>query len=232
MWLHGWRKAYNNCLVLPISTRYIFFSVAQTIRTPHLSAWLGLVLGWGTFWEVSRKACDWGQSTLKRLMLVCGVSRQCLKSSSMLQVVSEQVGPVRSKSFFFLCMRQVCKYCRYLFRSIRWVWAKWGRSKMLQVWWNKTSRGIIGWKSSGVYDLCIIEGRRWDEIWWLTSSEWVSECISEGNYWYTTRRRSRVCNWFGTWYQSCIDGTVQDIFIRIGLVEEADGRAVGEEVVC
>jgi len=34
---------------------------------------------------------------------------------------------------FSRCMRHVRKYCRYLFHSLRWVWAKWGRSRMLQV---------------------------------------------------------------------------------------------------
>jgi hypothetical protein len=44
--LHGWRKAYNNCLVLPISTKCIFFSIAQTIRTRRLS-----VLDLEQFWD-------------------------------------------------------------------------------------------------------------------------------------------------------------------------------------
>jgi hypothetical protein len=50
---------------------------------------LGAILGWVTSWEVSRKACEWGQNTLKRLVLVCGISRQSWKQSRMLQVVSE-----------------------------------------------------------------------------------------------------------------------------------------------
>jgi len=37
MGLHGWMKAYKICLVLPVSTRYILFSVAHSIRTPQLS---------------------------------------------------------------------------------------------------------------------------------------------------------------------------------------------------
>jgi len=37
MGLHGWRKAYKNCLVLPISTRCIFFLIAYSIRTLQLS---------------------------------------------------------------------------------------------------------------------------------------------------------------------------------------------------
>jgi len=46
MGLHGWRKAYKNCLVLPISTRCIFFSVAHSIRTSQLS-----VLDLEQFWD-------------------------------------------------------------------------------------------------------------------------------------------------------------------------------------
>ena len=45
MGLHGWR-AYKNCLVLPISTRCIFFSVVHSIRTPQLS-----VLDLEQFWD-------------------------------------------------------------------------------------------------------------------------------------------------------------------------------------
>jgi len=39
-----------------------------------------------TLWEVSRKACEWEQSTLKRLVLVCGVSRQYLNVTSGIRV--------------------------------------------------------------------------------------------------------------------------------------------------
>lgn len=33
MRLQGWKKTYKNCLILPIPTRYIFFSIAQFIIT-------------------------------------------------------------------------------------------------------------------------------------------------------------------------------------------------------
>jgi len=85
MRLDGWRKTYKNCLALHISTRCIIFSVAHSIRTLGRDAWLGAILGWVTFWEVSRKACEWGQKTLKRFVLVCGVNRQSWKQSGMLQ---------------------------------------------------------------------------------------------------------------------------------------------------
>ena len=42
-------------------------------------AWLWAILGWVTFWEVSQKVCEWGQSTLKSLVLVCRVSRWSYK---------------------------------------------------------------------------------------------------------------------------------------------------------
>jgi len=44
--LHGWRKTCKNSLVLPIQTRCVFFSVAQTIITPQLS-----VLDLKKFWD-------------------------------------------------------------------------------------------------------------------------------------------------------------------------------------
>jgi hypothetical protein len=59
MGLHGRRKTYHNCLVLPISR--IFFLVAHSIKTPQLS--------------VLDLEQLWGQNAGK-LMLVCGVSRQ------------------------------------------------------------------------------------------------------------------------------------------------------------
>jgi len=91
MSLHGWRKTYKNCLVLLISTRCIFFSVVHTRRTPQLS-----VLNLEQFWDGDllgsfQKVCEWEQNTLERLVLVCGISRQYLKSSGILPVVSKQV---------------------------------------------------------------------------------------------------------------------------------------------
>jgi len=51
MKLHGWRKTYKNCLVLPISTRCIFFSVIHSTRIPQLSVLdFGAILRWVTFW--------------------------------------------------------------------------------------------------------------------------------------------------------------------------------------
>jgi len=35
--LHGWRKAYKNCLILPIWTRCLFFLVDHSIRSPQLN---------------------------------------------------------------------------------------------------------------------------------------------------------------------------------------------------
>jgi len=46
MGLHNWRKADMNCLVLPISTRFIFFSIAHYVKIPQLS-----VLDLKQFWD-------------------------------------------------------------------------------------------------------------------------------------------------------------------------------------
>jgi len=85
--LHGWRMTYKNCLILPTPTRCIYFLVAQTIRTSQLSV-LDLEQfrdGWPQgFPEKS----ELRQNTLKKLVLVCGVTRQFWKSPETFQVVS------------------------------------------------------------------------------------------------------------------------------------------------
>jgi len=72
---------------------HIFFGITFHKNSTVKRAWLGVVFGWVAFWEVSWKLCECWQSTLKRLVLVCRVIRQCLKSSGIFQVVSKQTCP-------------------------------------------------------------------------------------------------------------------------------------------
>jgi len=66
-------NAYKNCLVLPILTRCIFYSVAHSIRNPQLSV-LELEQFWDGWpsWKFPRKCASedktrvglWGKSTI------------------------------------------------------------------------------------------------------------------------------------------------------------------------
>ena len=70
-----WALKRNNRL--PISTRCIFFSRNPFAKNSTVKGvWWGEFLGWMISTEVFSSAHEWGQSALKELVLVCGVSPQ------------------------------------------------------------------------------------------------------------------------------------------------------------
>ena len=79
---------------------------------------LGAILRLMTFWDVSRKVCEWVQNMQKRLVFVWGVSRQFLKLYGMLQVVIERT-------------------------SANTIWF---RNKPSGSWWACNSQGWRGWE--------------------------------------------------------------------------------------
>ena len=53
---------------------HLLFSSLSLKNSTIKRAWLGVVIGQVTFWEVFQKACEWGQNMLKSFVLVCGDS--------------------------------------------------------------------------------------------------------------------------------------------------------------
>ena len=75
--MHVWDCTIENDLKELIDTTYtnkmhILFGSLSLKNFTIMHVWLGIVVGWVTFWEVSQQACEWVQSTLKSFMLVCG----------------------------------------------------------------------------------------------------------------------------------------------------------------
>ena len=63
---------------------HLLFSSSSLRNSIVKCVWLRIVMGWVTFWKVSQQECEWGQSTLKSLMLVCGVSHWSKKQSELI----------------------------------------------------------------------------------------------------------------------------------------------------
>jgi len=81
MWLHDWRKAYKNGLVLPnINKMHLLFGSSSHKNFTVKRAWLGTILGWVTYREVFRyvrvrtkhaektRVGLWGQSVMLKVV--------------------------------------------------------------------------------------------------------------------------------------------------------------------
>jgi len=83
----------NQIEQLPVGTILYFYYFGKTVHLRFCSS--------GTYWEVSWSTCEWGQNTLKRLLLVCKISWQCLKTSEMLHFTSMQIESMTLSTLFF-----------------------------------------------------------------------------------------------------------------------------------
>ena len=73
-----WLKGFD--MITYIIKGVLFFLESPLLRTPQLSILaVGAILGWVTSWKVSQIACERGQNTPKRFLVIYRPSQRSLK---------------------------------------------------------------------------------------------------------------------------------------------------------